>query len=422
MTHAASRWRARCAVAAAITSFLVVASTAPVDGATPAIPVEVMDRADLPIAEMPWVPVDVNAGGQVLVSAAYLKFPQSIVWQPDGSVVDLGGIYATDINDAGVVVGSGVFGGARRIDVATGVTQPLDGPDVTRPAKAAALDDAGNVVGFTQAFSPSGTVDPLAAAWAPDNTYVGLDPLGLGSIASTINATGVVGGVAFFGPGLTEPHPVVWDLATGAARDLQPIVGPIVAGGTVVEVTDGGLALVVPREEWLPDRSTAAVVDLATGTVVWSSITAAQVTINGAGTIAYVEVDDSGAAISVVRRAVAGGAETRLPTGGGSMPILAIDAAGRVLAALDPAGDAHTVVWYPNEAVTPLEGTSLIGTVLSDGGLAAGWLPSAEPALDEPGAYLPWRAAVPAAAPPEPTTTTSSTIAPAATATPRFTG
>jgi len=145
--------------------------------------------------------------------------------------------WGADINDAGIVVGtaqSGLVEG-RRGFVAAGpsmLTLPiLPGGDAELSAGAVAINDAGQIVGY----SP-GAAGRRAVLWSASGVIQDLGTLGGStSEAIDINASGLVIGKSLIA-GDAETHFFLWSVESGM-QDLSARLGPITS---VVEINDAG--------------------------------------------------------------------------------------------------------------------------------------------------------------------------------------
>jgi len=186
-----------------------------------------------------------NASGQVTGAEIGLV---SIVgdfrpyrWSPGSGAVMLTGCcdteWGADINDAGVVVGtaqtSQIVGTRGFVAVGTTMTplSILDGADPELSAGAVAINDAGQIVGF----SPTAAGTRHAVLWSSAGVIQDLGTLGgATSEAVDINASGQVIGKSQIADAST--HYFLWSSGTGM-QDLNTLLGPITG---VVEINDAG--------------------------------------------------------------------------------------------------------------------------------------------------------------------------------------
>jgi probable HAF family extracellular repeat protein len=197
--------------------------------------------------------IGLNAAGQVTGGVHNLfsggdEGNKPFRWSRDGSLVKLEGCcengFGADINATGVVVGS-IEAGANasyRAFVATGnsisILPPLPGiPDdaETREsnAQALALNDAGDIVGF----SPVSGTSSHAVRWSASGQIVDLGTLG-GSRSQAVdinNAGQIIGMSRVSGDG--SSHAFLWSTANGM-QDLNTLLGATITD--VVEINDAG--------------------------------------------------------------------------------------------------------------------------------------------------------------------------------------
>jgi probable HAF family extracellular repeat protein len=169
-------------------------------------------------------PTGINNAGQVVGNSGSDAF----LWDPVNGMVDLRGGDATAINEAGHVTGTaGVpFVG----DAGNGITLLDPGPDYTS-SSVAAINNAGQIVGYHWVNPPTENPYQIAFRWTPDtpNGITGsysylYDPLGLSSSASDINNIGQVVGSHTVDVGIIDTvyaeRAFLWDTAGGLV-DLQ---------------------------------------------------------------------------------------------------------------------------------------------------------------------------------------------------------
>ena len=188
-----------------------------------------------------------NASGQV-TGAAYGLVPGSVDfvpyrWTSGSGAVEISGCcdtqWGADINDAGVVTGttqvSQIVGTRGFVAVGTSlVPLPiLAGADPAGNAGAVAINDAGQIVGYSPA--PGGF--PHAVLWSAAGVIQDLGTLGgTNSSAIDVNASGqVIGSSQIAGNAAT--HFFLWSSATGM-QDLDTVIGPAIT--SVVEINDAG--------------------------------------------------------------------------------------------------------------------------------------------------------------------------------------
>ncbi len=182
-----------------------------------------------------------NARGQAAGFAFEAGPERAVLWQPDGSRVDLGTLApfepdalaeAHGINDAGAIVG--MSAGNHRIHAFawTAARGMLDlGALPGQESSAAAINAGGVVVGNSQ---PHGfPANSTAIAWVPGTGMLALPALPAqspvyGATASAVNAAGdIVGGYAFDNGGIANGRPCIWIAAEGyAAYDLRDLIDP----------------------------------------------------------------------------------------------------------------------------------------------------------------------------------------------------
>jgi probable HAF family extracellular repeat protein len=146
--------------------------------------------------------------------------------------------WGADINDAGVVVGTAqtsLIVGTRGF-VAAGTTMTplsiLAGADAELPAGAVAINNAGQIVGY----SPTAAGTRHAVLWSSAGVIQDLGTLGgTTSEAMDINASAQVIGKSL-NAGDLATHFFLWSSGTGM-QDLNTLLGPITG---VVEINDAG--------------------------------------------------------------------------------------------------------------------------------------------------------------------------------------
>lgn len=162
-------------------------------------------------------------------------------WTSGGGAVMLTGCcdteWGADINDAGVVVGTAqtslIVGNRGFVAVGTTMTplSILAGADPELSAGAVAINNAGQIVGF----SPSVTGAGHAVLWSSAGVIQDLGTLGgTTSEAVDINASGQVIGKSLIADAST--HYFLWSSGTGM-QDLNTMLGPVTG---VVEINDAG--------------------------------------------------------------------------------------------------------------------------------------------------------------------------------------
>jgi probable HAF family extracellular repeat protein len=147
--------------------------------------------------------------------------------------------WGADINDAGVAVGTtqqSLIVGTRGF-VAVGTSfvtlSILPGADAEMGARALAINNAGQIVGY----SPTASSTLHAVLWSPSGVIQDLGTLGgSNSEAFDINASGqVIGSSQIAGDAAT--HFFLWSSGTGM-QDLNTLIGPAIT--SVVEINDAG--------------------------------------------------------------------------------------------------------------------------------------------------------------------------------------
>jgi probable HAF family extracellular repeat protein len=187
-----------------------------------------------------------NASGQVTGAEYGLTLIDDFKpyrFTPGSGVVMLTGCcntqWGADINDAGVVVGttqtSAIVGNRGFVATATSMVtlSILSGGDVEMNAGATAINNAGQIVGF----SPTAAHTQHAVLWSAAGVIQDLGTLGgTNSTALDINASGqVIGSSQIAGDAAT--HFFLWSSGSGMV-DLNTIIAPTVA--SVVEINDAG--------------------------------------------------------------------------------------------------------------------------------------------------------------------------------------
>ena len=174
----------------------------------------------------------INDAGQVAGSASYAQGKENtvlwvkehaVVWDPEGVIKDLGCLpggnmsWANDINDAGQIVGWSNATSTEQLRDKHAVLWEKDGsvkeilaiPD-DESSEALAINNRGQVVGRRSRG---------AFLWSAETGMVDLKPQGS---AVAINDSGQIAGCRYNAD--MKPRPVMWD-SNGNGKDLTPVLG-----------------------------------------------------------------------------------------------------------------------------------------------------------------------------------------------------
>ena len=190
----------------------------------------------------------INQSGQIIgTSYRDVGDEHAIIWNSDGTKIDLGDLpggndnsFGAGINNAGQATGLGISSAGRRAflwDSVNGMTDPVgDFPGGAAESRGLAINNAGQIAGYSVA-----STGPRAFLWDDTNGLVNLGDLAGGDDYSFAQGLNNVGQVVGFGTIESGRRAFIWDQTNGmvdlgfaSSSSLESVANAINDDGIVV--------------------------------------------------------------------------------------------------------------------------------------------------------------------------------------------